>query len=82
MNIVIKNILKFNSNCFPLLGEPGTDIALELLPSEEDPEAPAELFALVGKQVRLTAPLDRDARDLSSIMFQVIKSLSNYIVKL
>ena len=38
-----------------------------------------EFFRLDGKAVRLTRPLDRDEKDLSSIVFQVgqiVKSLN------
>ena len=57
----------------PLAGDPGVDIALELvLP----PDAGQEMFRLEGKRLRLTRPLDRDVKNrrgqpLSSIVFQV-----------
>ena len=54
----------------PISGFPGDDIRLELSYSEES-EQYSSHFELDGKALRLRKPLDRDEKDLSSIMFQV-----------
>ena len=54
----------------PISGFPGDDIRLELSYSEES-EQYSSHFELDGKALRLRRPLDRDEKDLSSIMFQV-----------
>ena len=54
----------------PISGFPGDDIRLELSHSEES-EQYSSHFELDGKALRLRKPLDRDDKDLSSIMFQV-----------
>ena len=57
----------------PIAGFPGDDVRLELSYSEESAQY-ASHFELDGKTLRLRKPLDRDEKDLSSIMFQVCKS--------
>ena len=68
-------------------GIPGDDVELRLVPPSEfssvalsrfrtnddadDHLDPLEYFTLVGRTVRLKKPLDRDERDVSSVMFQV-----------
>ena len=54
----------------PIAGFPGDDVRLELSYSEESAQY-ASHFELDGKTLRLRKPLDRDEKDLSSIMFQV-----------
>jgi hypothetical protein len=50
-------------------GEPGADIELKInYPPEE---AESRSFVLDGKRLRLVRPLDRDPKDLASIVFQV-----------
>lgn len=49
------------------MGDPYTDITLDLrVPSPRN-----ATFALIGKQIQLIQPLDRDAESLSHILFQV-----------
>lgn len=51
----------------PIIGDPYTEISLDLLfPTK------TATFALIGKKIQLTQPLDRDAENLSHIVFQVI----------
>ena len=50
-------------------GEPGADIELKINYPPEEIESRS--FVLDGKRLRLTKPLDRDAKDLASIVFQV-----------
>ena len=57
----------------PIAGFPGDDVRLELSYSEESAQY-ASHFELDGKTLRLRQPLDRDDKDLSSIMFQVCES--------
>ena len=57
----------------PIAGSPGEDVRLELSYSEESAQY-ASHFELDGKTLRLRQPLDRDDKDLSSIMFQVCES--------
>ena len=57
----------------PIAGFPGDDIRLEMSYSEESAQY-ASHFELDGKTLRLRQPLDRDDKDLSSIMFQVCES--------
>ena len=54
----------------PISGLPGDDIRLELSYSEES-EQYSSHFELDGKALRLRKSLDRDEKDLSSILFQV-----------
>ncbi|XP_026810458.1 cadherin-99C isoform X2 [Rhopalosiphum maidis] len=50
----------------PIIGDPYTEISLDLLfPTRNS------TFALIGKHIQLTQPLDRDAENLSHIVFQV-----------
>jgi len=51
----------------PIIGDPYTEISLDLL-------FPTKIatFTLIGKKIQLTQPLDRDAENLSHIVFQVI----------
>lgn len=49
----------------PIIGDPYTEISLELLFPK------ITTFALIGKHLQLTQPLDRDAENLSHIVFQV-----------
>ena len=52
-----------------LSGEAGVDIELKInYPAEE---VESKNFVLDGKKLRLVKPLDRDAKDLASIVFQV-----------
>ncbi len=48
-------------------GEPGTDIELKINYPDEDSRS----FVLEGKKLKLVKPLDRDAKDLASIVVQV-----------
>lgn len=50
----------------PIIGDPYTEISLNLL-------FPTKIatFTLIGKKIQLTQPLDRDAENLSHIVFQV-----------
>lgn len=50
----------------PIYGDPYTEIALELIFPKGNP-----IFLLNGKQLQLLQPLDRDAENLSHIVFQV-----------
>ncbi|XP_039297705.1 cadherin-99C isoform X1 [Nilaparvata lugens] len=50
----------------PILGDPFTDIALDLNFPKGNP-----IFILNGKKLQLLAPLDRDQDNLSHIVFQV-----------
>lgn len=50
----------------PIVGEPDVDIVL----STVFPKGPT-LFQLEGKQLQLLQPLDRDADNLSHMVFQV-----------
>ena len=52
----------------PVTGDPGTDITLDLVFSKEE----EIFFRLEGKSLRLTKPLDRDEKDRSSLVFQVM----------
>lgn len=52
----------------PIIGDPYTDIDLDLLFATRN-----ATFALIGKKIQLTQPLDRDAENLSHIVFQVNK---------
>ena len=54
----------------PISGLPGSDVRLELSYSEESRQYSSH-FELDGKTLRLRKALDRDEKDLSSIMFQV-----------
>lgn len=58
----------------PIIGDPYTDISLDLIFSTNN-----ATFALIGKTIQLTQPLDRDAENLSHIVFQVIRKLSNLV---
>lgn len=50
----------------PIIGDPYTEISLDLLfPTRNS------TFTLIGKHIQLTQPLDRDAENLSHIVFQV-----------
>ncbi|XP_065211081.1 cadherin-99C isoform X2 [Planococcus citri] len=51
----------------PIFGDPNSEITLSLL----FPKQPA-IFKLREKRLQLTAPLDRDAENLSHVIFQVI----------
>lgn len=51
----------------PVSGDPNTEITLSLNFPKGNP-----VFALRGKRLELIAPLDRDAENLSHIVFQVI----------
>lgn len=50
----------------PVSGDPMTEIVLELIFTGRKP-----LFILKGKRLQLLEPLDRDAENLSHIVFQV-----------
>lgn len=50
----------------PIFGDPDSDIVLDLVFPKGN-----TLFSLSGKKLRLLAPLDRDADNLSHIVFQV-----------
>lgn len=50
----------------PIIGDPYTEISLDLLFPTRN-----ATFALIGKKIQLTQPLDRDAENLSHIVFQV-----------
>uniref|UniRef100_A0A2S2QWG8 Protocadherin-15 n=1 Tax=Sipha flava TaxID=143950 RepID=A0A2S2QWG8_9HEMI len=50
----------------PIIGDPYTDISLDLIFSTNN-----ATFALIGKTIQLTEPLDRDAENLSHTVFQV-----------
>lgn len=58
----------------PIIGDPYTDISLDLIFSTNN-----ATFTLIGKTIQLTQPLDRDAENLSHIVFQVIRNISNLI---
>ena len=51
----------------------GTDIELKMSSVEDEisRERAEDIFYLEGKSLKLRRPLDRDANDLSSIIFQV-----------
>lgn len=50
----------------PIFGDPFTEIALELNFAKGN-----QIFLLNGKSLQLLQPLDRDAENLSHIIFQV-----------
>lgn len=50
----------------PIEGDPSSDIILDLVFPKGNP-----LFVLNGKKLQLLQPLDRDAENLSHIVFQV-----------
>jgi len=50
----------------PIIGDPYTEISLDLIFPTRNPT-----FTLIGKHIQLTQPLDRDAENLSHIVFQV-----------
>ncbi len=54
----------------PIVGDPYTEISLNLIFPKGNP-----LFTLKGKRLELIAPLDRDAENLSHIVFQVSEPL-------
>lgn len=59
----------------PIIGDPYTEISLDLLfPTK------TATFALIGKQVQLTQPLDRDAENLSHIVFQVTSEMPSLVI--
>ncbi len=74
--IVFKSIIQPTTPSeLPIAGAPGRDIELSVL---EDPpngrrggEEENDFFYLEGKSLRLKRPLDRDEKDLSSLMIQV-----------
>ena len=51
----------------------GSDIELKISSVEDDltRDRAEDIFYLEGKSLKLRRPLDRDANDLSSIIFQV-----------
>ena len=51
----------------------GSDIELKISSVEDDltRDRAEDIFSLEGKSLKLRRPLDRDANDLSSIIFQV-----------
>lgn len=51
----------------PIVGDPFTEIALDVIFAGRKP-----VFILNGKKPQLLEPLDRDADNLSHIVFQVI----------
>lgn len=53
----------------PIVGDPDVDVVL----STVFPKGPT-LFELDGKRLRLLQPLDRDADNLSHMVFQVSES--------
>ena len=54
----------------PVIGDPYDQIELTL----KYPDS-KKYFGLVGKRLELNEPLDRDQDDISSIVFQVSKSI-------
>lgn len=52
----------------PIFGDPFQEIALELIFPKGN-----QIFLLNGKSLKLLQPLDRDAENLSHIIFQVRK---------
>ena len=52
------------------------EIVLSIVPANPNSGSEqADMFRLDGKQIRLAKPLDRDAEDLSTVVFQVSKFL-------
>ncbi|XP_050437358.1 cadherin-99C isoform X2 [Adelges cooleyi] len=51
----------------PIVGDPYSDISLNLTFSSDNP-----VFTLIGKRLQLVRPVDRDAENLSHIVFQVV----------
>ena len=50
------------------------EIVLSIVPANPNSGSEqADMFRLDGKQIRLAKPLDRDAEDLSTVVFQVSK---------
>lgn len=75
MNLLLldQNIFRFPEvnqttvpSILPVVGEPGVDVIL----STVFPKVPT-LFQLDGKRLQLLQPLDRDADNLSHMVFQV-----------
>lgn len=61
----------------PIFGDPFTEIALELNFAKGN-----QIFLLNGKSLQLLQPLDRDAENLSHIVFQVNIYLKHSILQL
>ena len=57
----------------PIVGDVDTQMSLQILStsSSSSSSQQQQQFTLVGKELRLSSPLDRDERDISSVIVQV-----------